>query len=188
MNDKARLNYDAFTTLLEQHNMVVTAAEVHGVICGLIAGGMAQNDIRWQQHFNALLNDDFALPNDVQKAVNLLFSRVFEELQNRMQFELLLPDDDEDLDARLDAMMEWSAAFLAGFGVVQQELNKASTELQEMIQDISSITQVSSDFDQEDEESETAFVILYEHLKLGATLAFEEFGASQPQAKRPTLH
>ncbi|ART78955.1 UPF0149 family protein [Oceanisphaera avium] len=188
MNDNPRLNYDAFTALLEQHNMVVTAAEVHGVVCGLICGGLAQNDIRWQQHFNALLNDDFVLPEEVQKAVNLLFSRVNEALQNQNQFELLLPHDDEPLEERLDAMMEWSAAFLAGFGVVQQELNKASSELQEMIQDISSITQVSSDFDQEDEESETAFVVLYEHLKLGVILAFEEFGAGQTSAKRPTLH
>lgn len=188
MNDKARLNYEAFNTLLEQHNMVVTAAEVHGVVCGLICGGLAQNDIRWQQHFNALLNDDFALPSEVQKAVNLLFSRVHDELLSQTQFELLLPVDDEALDDRLDAMMEWSAAFLAGFGVVQQELNKASDELQEMIQDISSITQVSSDFDQEDEESETAFVVLYEHLKLGAILAFEEFGSGQAQPKRPTIH
>lgn len=188
MNDKARLNYDAFTALLEHHNMVVTAAEVHGVVCGLICGGLAQSDIRWQQHFNGLLNDDFALPGEVQKAVNLLFSRVVDELQDQNRFELLLPADDEELDERLDAMMEWSAAFLAGFGVVQQELNKASEELQEMIQDISSITQVSSDFDQEDEESETAFVVLYEHLKLGAILAFEEFGTGQSQSNRPTLH
>ncbi|WP_417614639.1 UPF0149 family protein [Oceanisphaera sp.] len=188
MNDKARLNYDAFTSLLEHHNMVVTAAEVHGVICGLICGGMAQNDPRWQQHFNALLNDDFELPTELKKAVNLLFSRVYEELINQSRFELLMPDDDEPLDDRLEAMMEWAAAFLAGFGVVQQELNKASSELQEMIQDISSITQVSGDFDQEDEESETAFVVLYEHLKLGATLAFEEFGKGQPQPQRPTLH
>ena len=69
-----------------------------------------------------------------------------------------------------------------------KEMFKASAELQEMIQDISSITQVSGDFDQEDEESETAFVVLYEHLKLGATLAFEEFGKGQAQPQRPTLH
>nr|WP_245748786.1 UPF0149 family protein [Oceanisphaera psychrotolerans] len=188
MNDNARLNYDAFTTLLEHHNMVVTAAEVHGVICGLICGGMAKDDVRWQQHFNALLNDDFGLPAEVKKAVNLLFYRVYDELVSQSRFELLMPEDDEPLDERLDAMMEWAAAFLAGFGVVQQELNKASPELQEMIQDISSITQVSSEFDQEDEESETAFVVLYEHLKLGATLAFEEFGKGQPSPKRPTLH
>ncbi|MGO2090074.1 MAG: UPF0149 family protein [Oceanisphaera sp.] len=188
MNDQSRPNYDAFTDLLEHHNMVVTTAEVHGVICGLICGGMAQNDARWQQHFNALLNDDYPLPDEVKKAVNLLFSRVYDELQSQTQFELLMPHDDDPLDDRLEAMMEWSAAFLAGFGVVQQDLYKASNELQEIIQDISSITQVSADFDQEDEESETAFVVLYEHLKLGATLAFEEFGKAQTQPQRPTLH
>ena len=56
--------------------------------------------------------------------------------------------------------MDWSQAFLAGFGVVQQELSKASEELQEMIQDIASITQVSAEFDQEDEENEASFLVL----------------------------
>lgn len=188
MNDNARLNYDALATLLEQHNMVATAAEVHGVICGLICGGMAKDDVRWQQHFNDLLNDGFGLPAELKKVVNLLFYRVYEDLLGQQRFELLLPVDDDPLDDRLDAMMEWAGAFLAGFGVVQQELNKASPELREMIQDISSITQVSAEFEQEDEESEAAFVVLYEHLKLGATLAFEEFGKGEPAPRRPTLH
>ncbi|WP_417605119.1 UPF0149 family protein [Oceanimonas baumannii] len=188
MNNSARLNFDAFTTLLEQHNMVVTAAEVHGVICGLIGGGMARDDVRWQQHFNDLLNDGFGLPAELKKAFNMLFNRVYDDMQDQTRFELLLPDDEEPLDDRLDAMMEWAGAFLAGFGVVQQELNKASPELQEMIQDISSITQVSGEFEQEDEESEAAFVVLYEHLKLGATMAFEEFGKGSPKPVQPTLH
>ncbi|PSJ47276.1 YecA family protein [Zobellella endophytica] len=188
MNDNARLNYEAFTSLLEQHNMVVTAAEVHGVISGLICGGMAKDDVRWQRHFDELLNDGFGLPAELKKAVNLLFYRVYDELLSQARFELLLPEDDMPLDERLDAMMEWAGAFLAGFGVVQQELNKASPELQEMIQDISNITQVSGEFEQENEENEAAFVVLYEHLKLGATLAFEEFGKGQPAARRPTLH
>ena len=188
MNDNARLDYDAFTSLLEEHNMVATAAEVHGVICGLICGGMAKDDARWQQHFNDLLNDGFGLPAELKKAVNLLFYRVYEDLLSQHRLELLMPDDDQPLDERLDAMMEWAGAFLAGFGVVQQELNKASPELQEMIQDISNITQVSGEFEQEDEESEAAYTVLYEHLKLGATLAFEEFGKGQPTPRRPTLH
>lgn len=85
--------------------------------------------------------------------------------------------------------MDWSQAFLAGFGVVQQELSKASEELQEMIQDIASITQVSAEFDQEDEENEASFLVLYEHVRLGVMMAFEEFG-KRPVAPStpPTLH
>ena len=85
--------------------------------------------------------------------------------------------------------MDWSQAFLAGFGVVQQELSKASEELQEMIQDIASITQVSAEFDQEDDENEASFLVLYEHVRLGVMMAFEEFGKrpDTPSAP-PTLH
>ena len=102
---------------------------------------------------------------------------------------LLLPSDEAPLDERIDSLVDWSQAFLAGFGVVQQELSKASEELQEMIQDIASITQVSAEFDQEDEENEASFLVLYEHVRLGVMMAFEEFG-KRPAAPSmpPTLH
>ena len=58
----------------------------------------------------------------------------------------------------------------------------------QMIGDFSNITQLDDEFE-EDEENEASYFVLYEHVKLGAMLAFEEFGQFLPQAeKRPTLH
>ena len=57
-----------------------------------------------------------------------------------------------------------------------------------MIGDFSNITQLDDEFE-EDEDNEASYFVLYEHVKLGAMLAFEEFGQFLPQAeKRPTLH
>ena len=83
--------------------------------------------------------------------------------------ELLLPSDEAPLDERIDSLVDWSQAFLAGFGVVQQgTLQGLRGVAGEMIQDIASITQVSAEFDQEDDENEASFLVLYEHVRLGS--------------------
>jgi uncharacterized protein YgfB (UPF0149 family) len=57
-----------------------------------------------------------------------------------------------------------------------------------MIGDFSNISQLDDEFE-EDEENEASYFVLYEHVKLGAMLAFEEFGKTLPQVEAsPTLH
>ncbi|MFM4704820.1 UPF0149 family protein [Aeromonas bivalvium] len=182
-------NYAALADLMEQHELMATAVEAHGVICGLVCGGVALDDKSWLAPFNDLVNDGFGLPAQVRQAMSELYQNAIESLMAQKGVELLLPGDDAPLDERIDALVDWSQAFLAGFGVVQQELSKASEELQEMIQDIANITQVSDEFDQEDDENEAAFLVLYEHVKLGVMMSFEEFGKrpDTPVAP-PTLH
>ena len=125
---------------MAQHDLMATAVEAHGVICGLVCGGVALDDKSWQPHFNDLINDGFGLPAPVRQVMTDLYHEVIESLMAQKGVELLLPSDEAPLDERIDSLVDWSQAFLAGFGVVQQELSKASEELQEMIQDIASIT------------------------------------------------
>lgn len=189
MSKTTPLEYAVVADLMEQHELMATAVEAHGVICGLICGGVVLDNKSWLPYFNDLINDGFGLPAQVRQVMTDLYQGVIENLMAQKGVELLLPSDETPLDERIDALVDWSQAFLAGFGVVQQELSKASEELQEMIQDIASITQVSAEFDQEDEENEASFLVLYEHVRLGVMMAFEEFG-KRPDAPStaPTLH
>ncbi|PJG57638.1 UPF0149 family protein [Aeromonas cavernicola] len=189
MSKTTPLDYAAVVALMEQHELMASAVEAHGVICGLVCGGVALDGKSWLPYFNDLVNDGFGLPASVRQVMTTQYERVVESLMAQKGVELLLPGDDAPLDERIDALVDWSQAFLAGFGVVQQELARASQELQEMIQDIASITQVSAEFEQEDEENEASYLVIYEHLKLGIMLAFEECG-KRPDAPRtpPTLH
>ncbi len=183
------LKYTAVADLMEQHELMATAVEAHGVICGLVCGGVALDDKSWLPPFNDLVNDGFGLPAPVCQVMTDLYHEIVESLMAQKGVELLLPSDEAPLDERIDSLVDWSQAFLAGFGVAQQELSKASEELQEMIQDIASITQVSAEFDQEDDENEASFLVLYEHVRLGVMMTFEEFGKrpDTPIAP-PTLH
>lgn len=127
------LKYAAVADLMEQHELMATAVEAHGVICGLVCGGVVLDDKSWLPPFNDPINDGFGLPAPVRQVMTELYQSVIESLMAQKGVELLLPSDEAPLDERIDALVDWSQAFLAGFGVVQQELSRASEELQEMI-------------------------------------------------------
>jgi len=134
------------------------------------------------------VNDGLPMPSAIRSWLEQLFLVTQNALNQQTGLELLVPDEDCPLDERLQAISEWVQAFLAGFAVMQQELNRASEELQEMIGDFSNICQLDDEFE-EDEENEASYFVLYEHVKLGAMLAFEEFGQTLPDVEpSPTLH
>ena len=72
--------------------------------------------------------------------------------------------------------------------MVQQALNQASEEVQELITDIRNISQVSLDFEQEDEESEIAYAEIVEYLRIGAMLCFNHFSRKPNTPISKTIH
>ena len=188
MNNNIFQEYAQAEELLEQHDVMASPAELHGILCGLLCGGVDATGKQWLTEFNSLVNDGLPMPSAVRSWLEQLFITTQTALNQQTGLELLVPDEDCPLDERLQSISEWVQAFLAGFAVMQQELNRASEELQEMIGDFSNISQLDDEFE-EDEENEASYFVLYEHVKLGAMLAFEEFGKVLPQVEAsPTLH
>ena len=188
MNNAIFQKYTQAEGLLAENDVMASPAELHGILCGFICGGIEATGKKWLTEFNSLVNDGIPMPAAVRSWLEELFLATQGALANQSGLELLLPDEDSPLDERLQAISEWAQAFLAGFAVMQQDLNKASEELQEMIGDLSNISQLDAEFE-EDAENETSYFVLYEHVKLGAMLAFDEFGqVPQVDDKKPTLH
>ena len=176
---------------MAQHDLMATAVEAHGVICGLVCGGVALDDKSWLPHFNDLINDGFGLPAPVRQVMtdSITGDR---EPDGTKGVELLLPSDRRrSMSASTRSLVDWSQApSWPALAWCNRELSKASEELQEMIQDIASITQVSCRGSiRKMEENKTSFLVLYEHVRLRVMMAFEEFG-KRPAAPStpPTLH
>ena len=183
-------HYEEASALLSSLDVMASPAELHGVLCGLLCGGAPVAKSLWLHEFNDLVNDGAPLPEGVTSWLRELFAETIAGLTQERSLVLLLPDDDEGLEERLLATAEWAQAFLAGFAVMQRELNKVSEELQEMLGDISQITQIDQELEENVSETEADYIVIYEHLKLGAMMAFEECGdrASSSSSTAPTLH
>lgn len=188
MTDSVLQHYTQAAELLDAQDVMASPAELHGVLTGMLCGGASLEPDVWMKEFNELVNDGTALPTMTSGWLEQVFNETLNGLTQQSGLQLLVPEDEEELEERLLALCDWAQAFLAGFAVIQQDLSRASEELQEMLGDISSITQLEQDME-EDAESEASYIVIYEHLKLGAMMAFEEFGQRPAKpAATPTLH
>ena len=181
------MNFEQAASLLEQHEVMATPAEMHGVLCGLLCGGVALDADSWQGEFNSLVIDGYTFAAPIRQWLDGLFQQTLQALLSQSGLSLLLPDDEEPMPVRLACLTEWTQAFLAGFAVMQRELGGISAELQEMIEDLSNITQLDTDGEVADED-ESSYLVLYEHLKLAVMMAFDECGQRPRVSQAPTLH
>ena len=181
--------FEKISQAFEDADLFTNTSEAHGVLSGFVCGGIALDDKSWESLFNDVINEGMGLPNAVKILVSDIYADVIKQCtDDGLGFNLLLPDDDKPLDERAEAMAQWAQGFLVGFGMVQQNLSQASEDVQEVIRDVRDISQLSLDFEQEDEDSEIAFAEIVEYLRVSAMLCFNTFSRNMPIPISDTLH
>lgn len=186
MDKQQSLCFSTINVKLKSAELFTDAAEMHGILSGFLCGGSDLNSNDWKVLLNDIVNEGQGLPISVKKIIDELYTKLIKQLSSEgLNFNLLLPDDDQSLVDRLEAVAQWSQGFLTGFGLVQQGLSKADSDVQELIKDIRDITQLELEIEDEGEESEKAYVDIVEYLRVAAMLCFDYFRAAP---KKTTLH
>ncbi|TAA41793.1 MULTISPECIES: UPF0149 family protein [Corallincola] len=191
MSANSIYDFEDFSELLTRFQMLASAAEVHGVISGLVCGGTPLDGRSWRAPLADAINEGYGLPSDLEEACGRVYQQVCQVLiDDTMAFAPLLPDDETELLSRVDAMADWVDGFLAGFALACGSLEEASDELKEVLSDLSELTRVSLGDEGEDtEEMESAFVEVVEYLRVSAMYCFNEFGDRKGLAEpKPRLH
>jgi len=179
-------SFDEFEQLLRNDNLMVSAPELHGVLSGLICGGIDSDT--WLPKINDLVNDGHGLPITVKKETQALFNQAMTQLNgDKLDFCPLQPDDDVSIRERLEALALWVQSFLVGFGVMRTDLNKIDPEIKELIHDFSEISQLSVELDGNSNDNEQAFIEVFEYVRLGAIACFEQF-KKHDKPSSPILH
>jgi len=117
-------------------------AELHGVVCGL---AVCFGDDLPLQELVELVGVDVLTD---ERAVAQFVAASLQELEAAdMRFALLLPDEDEQLTARLEALGQWCGSFLAGLaaGLARRgagSLEDCPEEVREIVADFAAIAQV----------------------------------------------
>ncbi|MEH0873633.1 YecA family protein [Pectobacterium cacticida] len=186
--------YEDLNQLLNWQQVALTAAEMHGLICGMLCGG--NHDDSWRTLVFELTNDGMAFTQTLSQPLQNLYQTTREMLEDDgFLFQLFLPDDAQDnvtVFDRADALAGWVNHFLLGIGVVQPTLNKAQGELKEAIEDLRNIAQLGYDEEEDQEELEQSLEEVIEYVRISAILCHNEFThqsiASAPEQQNPTLH
>jgi len=170
------LGMDNLLAALNEAEIGQHPVEVHGALVGLICGGVEQSPKGWIEPLLELMNDGQPLSPTLQALVEQLYQDAVTRLSDTdFGFSPMLPEEEETLAKRVEALSLWVQSFLTGIAFIQPKLNKASKDVREVIQDLSEIAQVEFDV-AEDEESEAALIELMEFTRMAALLCYSEFG------------
>tara|TARA_B100001079_G_C16241359_1_gene439154 strand:- start:134 stop:745 length:612 start_codon:yes stop_codon:yes gene_type:complete len=185
-----QLDYDSVSNKLSQQGVIVDAAEVHGILCGMLCGGMSLTDQKWLEALSETINQGDAFSDPTQHLLNSLFNQTCQQLlEPEFALNLLLPDDQAPINDRGAALINWVQGFMLGFGLHQQDLMQCSDDVKEALEDFSDISRMEEPMDA-DEESEKALLEVEEYVKISAILCFSELGQSllDDQQDTPSVH
>lgn len=183
--------------LLFEVDAMLGATESHGALCGMLC---AQGATEVGQWLLEVLGEREHSSETLRQASKLLLQlhQVTVERMNdsNIEFELMLPDDDELLEARVEALGIWCQGFVFGLaagGVSEAtELPEDSKELIKDIVEISRAGYVVDDeadlngsVEDENDDDEIAFMEVSEYVRVGILLIYEEL---QPLQSSQTVH
>ena len=171
------ITYDRLDTLVRQLRLGTTASELHGSLCGYLAGG---GILCAGALFAELqLDGEPATPSALEQAtLDTLVSETETALADpEMGFEPLLPADDRPLPERAEALAEWCRGLLGGFGLAGATAHaNLSEEAKEMLHDLGAIAASSFAYGEQDED-EDALIEVQEFVRVGAMLLHAECSA-----------
>jgi uncharacterized protein YgfB (UPF0149 family) len=175
------VDYEVLAELLDLSNAPLPLAELHGGLCGVICSSGREAASRW---LDSLLDDCAGDPETLSrlaKELDELRSETWQALTGlSMEFVPLLPDDDDSIDDRAEALGLWCHGFLSGLVVGGIDLRAGteilSTQLVEVVQDFAEISQAGADAEEiEDPDlGDNSLVELVEFVRVGTQFAFEE--------------
>jgi uncharacterized protein YgfB (UPF0149 family) len=173
------IKFEHVRDLLELRDWEMTAAELHGSLCGFLSARGQLRDLDW---LDVLVNEPVSAAlavgeRQVFSTLGEVTSRGLEE--GELGFHPLLPDDEQDLSQRVAALNQWCDGFVGGLGLGGLDDQHGLSETgREAVEDLGRIARTELTLDG-DEADEGAFVEVLEFVRIGAILVYEELRATR---------
>jgi len=162
-------NYAEISDQVQQMQLGLDAAELHGSLCGYLSGGGDDVPSRGDW-LGKVMADSELLPVAADSALDRMFVATEQLLESPdFGFDLLLPNIDLPVVERGDALMSWCRGFLGGFGLAAGASPPLSEESQDALGDLARMA--ASDLSYDDPEAdEQALEEVAEFVRVAALL------------------
>jgi uncharacterized protein len=184
-------NYAQIQRLMSECRAVTEPAEAHGSL----AGALCATDGYGVEDWLAEILPEGTVPEETAVlSLRDLYEATRAALTDtQMQFDLLIPDDDEPLELRAEALTLWCNGFVYGLGSGgAPDPERLPGDAGEIVRDLAQIMRAGVDEREGIEANELALAELVEFVRVGVQVVFEELGALRqpPPARppRPRLH
>ncbi|MCQ8103469.1 UPF0149 family protein [Methylomonas sp. SURF-2] len=173
--------YRAVSSILQKYDADMGAAEAHGIAAGMLCVEHKVDAAGW-------LHELFTDQNDLFDEDQTVLRELFEGSRNLLDpdngefsFDLLLPDEDEPLADRVEALRVWCQGFLFGVGYAHTDADWPGDSA-EVMRDLIELTKIDSDA--EGEEDEAALVEIHEYVRAAVLTVRDQFA----EYKNTTMH
>jgi len=158
--------------LIEERSMS-EPAEAHGTLARSLCTAVTY---RFEDWLLEILPEGRAQAAAAAAALREVYARTAQALVGvDATFDLLLPEDEQPIDARAAALAQWCQGFLYGLGSrVIQDASGLPGDAGEVVRDLTEITRVGIDDGDSLESNESAFTELVEFVRVGVQLVFVE--------------
>ena len=173
------LSYQRVQDIVLNNDSAASAAEVHGVLSGLLCLNSRTECNQWLE---VVFGENTA---DLDRAEHALLSALCETTRRQLDdfdfsFELLLPDDTFSLEERANALSEWCQGFLYGLGY-RSDSAEWPGESSEVLHDLLEISRLNPDSGGESDE--VAYAEITEYVRVGVQLIWTELQQQQHSAR-----
>src|SRR3984893_3880203 len=129
-----------------------------------------------QDWVNEILRDGAALSDESAAMIERVFTATASSFgEQGMEFEPLLPDDEQPLNGRANALALWCTGFLYGLGAGHiSALEALSGDVGEIVRDFTEISRATGDDAEGDESNEQAYAELVEFIRVAAQDVFDD--------------
>ena len=146
--------------------LAVDPSELHGALCGWLSGG-GESAANWPAK---VLADDTLPAPEADSPLDELRKVSASQLDDRgFGFELLLPEVEDSLDDRAEALFDWCRGFLGGFGLAAGARPPLSEEAEEALHDLARLAQAAPESSGDDED-EHALAEIEEFVRVAVLL------------------
>lgn len=177
------MNFEEINETLSGYSELESPSFLQGMLAGLICGAGEVSESAW---IKKLLQEAGVkkIKESLLKTLHQLYLTTENGLNSPgFEFDLCLPDDDQDMMFRAALLAQWAEGFLYGIGLSQKDVSKASPEVQEFLEDMAEIARldVSDLADDDGIESENALMEVLEFIRMGILMVNEELNPKKGQ-------
>ncbi len=168
-------DFEELANLLVEQGSAASPARIHGALSGLLAAGAQPLAELGLDAVSQLL--DLVAHGELAEQILSLYTVTAGSLADEdFEFHPLLPEDDEALDVRIEALGDWSAGFLLGFnwqhGRTPAQAETLSADSREILSDLAALAEVAPADDEDEDESEAHYAELVEYLRFAVLNVF----------------
>lgn len=171
-------DHDALERMLAACALSCTAAEAHGVYCGLLASGTEGPRARWLAELEATAEgaeDAEDTRRQRRAALDALADSTDAALAGMDQaFHPLLPGEDRPLRERAEAVHAWTRGLIYGLGIANLDQRRLSPDVREVLDDLMEVTRMDLDDLEDSADNEAALTEVLEFLRVAALLIREQ--------------